>query len=75
MTLASRWTRRNALRAGSAGLALPALESLAQGADDAATTPTRLVCVGTYLGFYQWNCYGAIQAFKPIPPYGGQRSQ
>ena len=50
MTLASRWTRRNALRAGSAGLALPALESLAQGADDAATTPTRLVCVGTYLG-------------------------
>lgn len=53
MTLASRWTRRNALRAGSAGLALPALESLAQGADDAAATPTRLVCVGTYLGFYQ----------------------
>lgn len=53
MTLASRWTRRNALRAGSVGLALLALESLAQGADDAATIPTRLVCVGTYLGFHQ----------------------
>lgn len=46
-------SRRRFLRATGVCLALPALESFPSPTPDPTHRPQRLVCVGTYLGFYQ----------------------
>jgi len=46
-------SRRHALRAAGISLALPGLESMGLAEEQQAAPATRLVCVGTYLGFYQ----------------------
>lgn len=46
-------SRRHFLKATGVSLALPALESLSAPLPDARGKACRLVCVGTYLGFYQ----------------------
>ena len=55
----SQWHRRSVLQASGLSIALPGLESLADTdvasnqEDPEPRKAKRLVCIGTYLGFYQ----------------------
>ena len=65
MTSIVRKTRRKFLQATGVTLALPMLESMHGKASD-TTTPVaqRLVCIGTYLGFYQKAFYPKESGFN-----------
>ena len=54
-------SRRRFLKAAGVTLSLPALESFGDAADENAAPAKNIVCVGTFLGFYQ-------KAFFPKQP-------
>lgn len=53
MPSSSNIDRRNFLKAAGVSVALPALESLGSPVSSSNGKADRLVCIGTYLGFYQ----------------------